>query len=54
MIGCADTLAEPGWPTRALSEQLTAIEQHNTQVTIARFLAAIGLLEAAADAASGE
>jgi len=54
VIGRADTLAEPDWHARALSEQQTAIEHHNAQVTIARFLAATALLGAAAEAASDQ
>jgi N-6 DNA Methylase len=51
VVGCANVLAEPDWETRARAEQNAAIDQHNTRLLVARFLAAERLLTAAAEQA---
>ena len=45
IIGCADTLREPDWITRAVQEQNAAIDQRNHTVQAARMLAVLRHVE---------
>jgi hypothetical protein len=41
IIGAADTLADPAWPSRARAEQLAAIKQRDSMLRLTAMFAAV-------------